>query len=195
MYVCFCLAHGLLKKIRNSIYKYKHCFYTCFSLFGDVGLGHWSTSERHLWLFILSRASLPKLTTKFHPHASVSLMCGITDVYHCSCLSLIFLIIGWNGRAGLTQNSFVVEYSLFCYCGKRKEREREKVPLQRFPCANLAHYLGNHKFIVLRWVKNFCLRLWLEHRAIKTVICLKSYISCLTVQLWKKPCLQYICIC
>lgn len=64
----------------NSINKYKCYFNSCYFVIWGCGTRALSTTEQHLWLFILSQASLPSLTTVFDPPASVSWVCGIADV-------------------------------------------------------------------------------------------------------------------
>lgn len=68
----FCFGTQSLGNDQQHITSINVISIVVISLFGDVGLGHWATTEQHLWLFILSWASLPSLTTMFHPPASVS---------------------------------------------------------------------------------------------------------------------------
>lgn len=139
--------------------------------------------EQHLRLFILSLAPLPRLTTKFHPPASVSWICGITDV--CATAPAQHSFFGhelkWKAGFHLLETPLLLN-TLPCYWGGMGESTSPEVSMSLV-------WEPYHQFRLLFWggQTNFILSLWLEQRTIKFVICLRSCVSCLTVQLGKEP--------
>lgn len=127
----FCFGMQSLGKDQQHITSINVISIVVISLFGDVGLGHWSTTEQHLWLFILSRASLPTLTTMFHPPASVSWVCGIAEVCATAPARHSYHKLKWKNWTHLE----LICCWILSFATVAKEKKEEKVPLQRVLCA------------------------------------------------------------